>query len=298
MKVFVIGPDKAEIQGAINAALYAHQHTLVNFTLSATGARDKLESLHGSPLEPEVILVLADVLPRDGEAALLEKLSPWPVVMLVKHNRLSRLVAIQNLQQVQLHVRGVLTAPPYDFSGLDHLLAMPTTAATSAAAPNGVPVTRPPVVLTPNPDPEVRSTTPQPFKRQLRLGLYGSRGGVGVSTAVVRIAQALAASNRTVALFDSTRRGDLHWLLDQEPQAEVTSVGLIKIFLDAPTEDAARGVDAVLIDGGRRAGWFNADWLRLDKPLTDQEIERWVARPASPHVNRRLGRLLSIEVTE
>ena len=56
-------------------------------------------------------------------------------------------------------------------------------------------------------EPSDRSAPPR--RVRVRLGFYGTRGGVGVSTAALRTARRLAAEGLRVALFDSRRRGDL-----------------------------------------------------------------------------------------
>jgi hypothetical protein len=152
----------------------------------------------------------------------------------------------------------------------------------------------------------------------VRVGFYGERGGVGVSTAALAMARALAESDKgqRVALFDATGRGDLHLMAGLNPGAEAVSNGGITFFLSAPTEERALGFDAVVIDGGRERGRFNAEWHSVSRPMDGDEILRLAGveregeeiekekekkdKPSSKGgllSNLRLGRLFSIEVT-
>lgn len=107
-----------------------------------------------------------------------------------------------------------------------------------------------------------------------RIGFYGSRGGVGVSTAALGAAQALAEDGQRVALFDATRRGDLHLMLNQMPTEQPLQRGRITIFLSPPDEEQARGFDAIVVDGGREQSDFNAEWVELQKPLSEDQVRR------------------------
>lgn len=108
----------------------------------------------------------------------------------------------------------------------------------------------------------------------VRVGFYGERGGVGVSTAALATARALAGDGKRVALFDATGRGDLHIMAGLNPGAEPVSNGGITFFLSAPTEERALGFDAVVIDGGRARGRFNAEWRAVSRPLGEDEVLR------------------------
>jgi hypothetical protein len=109
---------------------------------------------------------------------------------------------------------------------------------------------------------------------RVRLGFYGTRGGAGASTAALRVAQALADAGLRVALFDAIRRGDLHLMLGLQPQEQPVQRAGITLFLAAPSEDVARTFDAVVIDGGRTRGTFNADWIQVAGPLGGDDIRR------------------------
>lgn len=157
-------------------------------------------------------------------------------------------------------------------------------------------------------DPESKTPT-------VRVGLYGSRGGVGVSTAALAAAQAVARAGRRVALFDSRGRGDLHLMAGLrafDAENPVVCQG-ITLFPCAPTAEMIRGFDAVVVDGGRERGGLNADWHSLDKPLSGDQVRAMVGlaplaaeggqsgrgdkkKRRKPRV-RDLGGLISIEVT-
>jgi hypothetical protein len=149
----------------------------------------------------------------------------------------------------------------------------------------------------------------------VRLGFYGARGGVGVSTTALSAAQALAQEKgQRVGLFDATGRGDLHVMLGLRPTREPVSHERITLFSTAPDEETAQRFDAVIVDGGRVWGNFNAQWIEVDKPFPEERIRRLVGlsprkeeQDALPGRERQkrprrgglnLGDLLSIEVTE
>jgi hypothetical protein len=121
-----------------------------------------------------------------------------------------------------------------------------------------------------------QSSSPQAVTHHIRLGFYGTRGGVGVSTAVVTCAKLLAEAQLRVALFDATARGDLHLMLGCEPQAEPLMLGLITIFMGQPDEERAAGYPAILVDGGRQQRLFNVEWLAVEQPLTEETLRRLV----------------------
>jgi len=145
-------------------------------------------------------------------------------------------------------------------------------------------------------------------RARIRLGFYGTRGGAGVSTAALLAAQALADAGLRVALFDATGRGDLHLMLGLQPPSAAASPceasaqnetpvtrGGITLFLSVPSEDAASGFEAIIVDGGRARGAFNADWVTLTDPLPGDAIRRLVgleliAGPSRPAFS--LSRLL------
>jgi len=163
---------------------------------------------------------------------------------------------------------------------------------------------------------EVNVYHPPRRRPAVRLGFYGARGGTGVSTTALSAAQVLASSGQRVGLFDATGRGDLHVMLGLRPTGELVSHEGITLFLAAPDEETAGRFDAVIVDGGRVWGDFNAQWIVVDNPFSEERIRRLVGLPArkeeqepdassSRERQRRprrgglnLGELLSIEVTE
>jgi hypothetical protein len=159
-----------------------------------------------------------------------------------------------------------------------------------------------------------RSRVEKSRKLHVRLGFYGARGGVGASSAALLAAQVLADADYRVAVFDATGRGDLHVMMGHRPDGTslVVRSGRVKLFLRRPDEDAVRDFDAVVIDGGREQGAFNADWVEVTRPLDEGEVRR-LANLASVEergfCGRRLpldvgldalnlGRVISVEVTE
>jgi hypothetical protein len=163
---------------------------------------------------------------------------------------------------------------------------------------------------------EVHGYHPPRRRPAVRLGFYGARGGTGVSTTALSAAQVLAASGQRVGLFDASGRGDLHVMLGLQPAEEPCSHEGITLFLTAPDEETAGSFDAVIVDGGRVWGDFNAQWIVVDHPFSEERIRRLVGLPArqeeqeqdassSRERQRRprrgglnLANLLSIEVTE
>ena len=129
---------------------------------------------------------------------------------------------------------------------------------------------------------------------QVRLGFWGTRGGVGVSTAVVTCGRLLAdasTSERRIALFDATGQGDLHLLLGREPQIDPLVIGPIMIYLGQPDEEKAAGFEAVIVDGGRHKGTFNADWIEVTRPIPEETLRQRVGLSADTPRRFGLGKL-------
>ena len=152
--------------------------------------------------------------------------------------------------------------------------------------------------------PETPATAATPAAGRLpqlgvRLAFWGTRGGVGVSTAAWQVAQILAEAGLDVALFDSVKRGDLHLLCGQSPTPEPVRHGALTLYSGMPTEEIATQHQAVVIDGGRERGVFNAAWIQVSRPPSDDQIRRWAQRGATvPTRSFGLPKLFSIEVTE
>lgn len=106
----------------------------------------------------------------------------------------------------------------------------------------------------------------------LRLGLWGARGGVGVSTAIVLLARDLVKSGVRVIVFDALRRGDVALYLDGMPSDQPQTIQGIMVYPGAPTEELAAPYTAILIDGGRERGNFNARWVQITAPLKEAEL--------------------------
>ena len=133
-----------------------------------------------------------------------------------------------------------------------------------------------PVAQVPNPTPLPSLSEARPARRQIRLGFYGTRGGVGVSTTALKVAQLIAARGLRVALFDATGRGDLHVMLGAEPNGPLIKDG-VSVFSGSPHEEAVSGYEAIVIDGGRQERAFNAPWIGLERLPGDQAVARWAA---------------------
>ena len=320
MKVFVINNNRSETRGPIEAALQAGGHQLVNDVCSLIGVVDKLVTQQP---RPEVVVVSADVVQRGREDEMLSLLADWPVVVMVPPSRIGQKDKLEAARQsTATHVRGVLVAPPFDFSKLAewcagsepsdsaaHVVAPPTSVQASAPAPGSpsastsvqtpAPGSRPSAATAQRVQTSVPNSAPPAGRLQVRLGFYGSRGGAGVSTAALKVAQALAACGQRVALFDTTERGDLHVMLGREPQVDPLAIGPITIHLGQPAEAEVNGDEAVIVDGGRHKGMFNVQWIEVTKPLSDEAIARWAGvKSAAPPRRLNLGSLLSIEVTD
>jgi hypothetical protein len=153
--------------------------------------------------------------------------------------------------------------------------------------------------------PETSATAASPSVKRLptvgvRLAFWGTHGGVGVSTTAWQVAQILAEADTDVALFDTVRRGDLHLLSGQSPTPDPLRQGNVTIYSGVPTEEIAAQHQAIVIDGGRERGVFNAVWIKLSRPPAREQLQRW-ALPEQPTANTRIWRvpkLFAIEVTD
>jgi hypothetical protein len=104
---------------------------------------------------------------------------------------------------------------------------------------------------------------------------------VGTSTAALTAAQMLAGEKRRVALFDAGKRGDLHLMAKIQPVERPVTRDAITFFLESPTEETVRDFDAVVfdavvVDGGRARGNFNAEWHAVSRPLSGEKIAQLV----------------------
>ncbi len=113
-----------------------------------------------------------------------------------------------------------------------------------------------------------------PLRRQLRLGFYGTRGGVGTTTAVVTAAKLLAAQGKNVAIFDAAQRGDPYLLLDLTPSDQPATTGTITVYPNLALDDARVSYDAIIVDGGRERRAFPARWIAVDKPLSEANVAK------------------------
>lgn len=300
--VVVIGPDRAENVGPIYAALE-------RAGCQVQGTTERVDGLDLARIKPVVVVVRGDMVPRLQEERLITAVQPpsgltWDIVVLLGRNRSERAAAVQALA----HVKRVIIVPPYDFGFLNPAVKQSAPNAVTAAVPTSQ--TKAAVSAQPSISaslPPAVSVNPGlvggPVKRRVRVAFYGSRGGVGVSTAALKVAQWLAAAGTRVILIDATGRGDLHLLLDLEPDSIRHTLGNLTLWLGQPSEEIVAGYDALVIDGGRQAGSFNARWVELQKPVKDDELRSLAGLPAGETGSNgprgfNLGRLLSVRITE
>lgn len=287
-RVVVIGHDRAENTGPIYAALERAGCQVVA-TAEAVGGVNLAKTA------PAFVVVRADMVPRNQEAALLSAVQgPWRLVVLLGASRRDKAVDLAQVATVER----VLIVPPYDFGFL-----------TSGPAAGPVPPVRT-VVATP-PPPPAAAGAPGPSvspaggavkRHRVRVGFYGAHGGVGVSTAALTAARLLAAETRVI-LIDATGRGDLHYLLGLAPGPTPQTQGNLTVVLThgAVTDESVAGYDAIVIDGGRQARPVNARWVELRKPLKDDELHALLGLGGGdepPARGRSLGRFFSVRITE
>ncbi len=158
----------------------------------------------------------------------------------------------------------------------------PSTPAQPSASPSPSPPSSPPSPPAPEPPsepdeperaaPVVQVQAPSGVGPTVRIGFCGNRGGVGTSTAALTAARHLVAEGKRVALFDAARRGDLHVMSGVRPVEKPVRVRGLALFTGEPTEDAIRGYDAVVVDGGRQRRDFNARWVAVTKPLSENKV--------------------------
>lgn len=315
--VYVLGVDKAENNGPIYDALGALGFAWCGQALSLNEGLRQLKLLQ----EQVHLIVMRAELARGGEeAALLEPLAAWPLAVLIGPARATQRDAIGHLP----NVRAVISVPPYDFRALQtsycELFAQlnPASPAPVIAAALVTQVQSTPTRVDPPPGAEVskpsQRTTPsapsvsarRALVSRLRIAFYGSRGGAGTSTTALQAAQLLAGCGMKVALFDARQRGDLHLLVGEQPTVQPLQQAGLTIYLAEPTEEIARAYEAVVIDGGRQHGTFNAQWIEVQRPVDETTLRRYLGLPSlepqggNARLARRLNlpRFLSIEVTE
>jgi len=146
----------------------------------------------------------------------------------------------------------------------------PNPTAPGAGGPRPAPA---PAAPTP-----ARAGEPARSGRPVRVGFWGSRGGVGTSTAALTAARMLAGRGRPVLLCDATRRGDLHLMLGVEPTETPVRVGGVVVRMGLPEDDTPNSAD-IVIDGGRARRNFNAEWVEVSRPLSEERIRRILGLP-------------------
>ncbi len=136
----------------------------------------------------------------------------------------------------------------------------------------------------PEPTPLRPVPAPPPVARQLgltrpertvRLGFWGVRGGVGTTTAALTAAKLLSDAGGTVAVVDTTGRGDTFVWLGHQPQEEPLHHGNLILFSALPAEEALPPQGSLIIDGGRQPlPTLNVRWVKVSGPLGHEELSR------------------------
>ncbi|MCP3957016.1 MAG: hypothetical protein GY719_04105 [bacterium] len=283
---------------------------------------EKLAQIAGAFAGNCVVVVEVNLYPTIQDAVVeLAALAPARVVVVLPqnwHDRRDEFATLPNLM-------GGHTAPVSWAQVVSSLKGQ----ISAHAAPPPVNEAASPPPVTPAPAPAQEEAERIEFELRLprlrrgpsvRLGLYGARGGVGTTTAALTAARALAGEGQRVALFDAARRGDLHVMVGVEPGEQPVTRDGVTLFLGAPTEELAHDLDAVVVDGSRKRGNFNAEWVAVERPLAENHVRRLVGLAprteekdegdvTSPKAARRklpklpggrwsLSKLISIEVTE
>ncbi len=106
-----------------------------------------------------------------------------------------------------------------------------------------------------------------------------------------------------------------------QPTEQPVTHETITFFLCPPNEEHIQGFDAVIVDGGRTRGTFNANWIAVSRPVPKDKVLRLVGiepredenveqsdegvlpRRSAPRERQKprlrgLGKLISIEMTE
>ncbi len=265
-RVILAGPDVDYLSRAVYPAFAA-----VGMDVEAL-ASTSTQMAEFSRLMPDAVVVVDAALFADPDEALgmLSDL-PNPKVIILPQAWSAQQAAFAALPNL---VAG-FTAPVSWPAVVTDLRSVPSLAVT----PTVPPVPPPPSADGP---PPVRPIPPAQA-RPVRIGFWGTRGGVGTSTAALRAAQMLAAGGRRVLLCDATGRGDLHVMLGVAPQGEGTVQAGENLFvrLGVPAEGEADGI-SVVVDGGRHRRSFNAEWVEVSKPLSDDRIRRLLGLPPPP----------------
>ena len=342
IKVILAGPDEKVLMRTARPALAAAGYQVT----AVVDTPEKLRNLVGTnavDTVADVLIVDANLaLNPDGAMELLSGLKDIDIAVILpllwadkkkQFMNLPHLVAGFTTPATWPHIVEQLASrlspqPVADEAGGEAggEVVMAATAVSEAAHQIGVDQPSPPRVQPAAVHIQASSICPRPRGPVVRLGFHGARGGAGVSTAALTAARALAAEGQRVVLFDAAGRGDLHIMAGLEPAEHPVARDGITFFLIPPTEAAVRSFDAVIVDGGRERGSFNAKWVSVSKPLSEDQVRRLVGlepegsvgegssevaagsppgssrrrrqKPKKPQGDHRgLGRFISIELT-
>ena len=64
-------------------------------------------------------------------------------------------------------------------------------------------------------------------------------------------------------------------------------MGAITIFMGPPDEGQTADFEAVIVDGGRHKGTFNAEWIEVSRPIAEEALRQRVGLSAD--TPRRFG---------
>jgi hypothetical protein len=118
----------------------------------------------------------------------------------------------------------------------------------------------------------------------LRLGLWGVRGGVGVSTAIALLARDLVKSGMRVIVFDAPRRGDVALYLDGTPSDQPQTIQGIMVYPARRPKNWWRRIPPFSLMGAGNAE-FQCALGAGDTPLKENELlALW--RALIGHLNR------------
>jgi hypothetical protein len=94
-------------------------------------------------------------------------------------------------------------------------------------------------------------------------------------------------------------------MLGEQPSAQPLHKAGLMLYLGEPTEETACQYEAIIIDGGRQRGTFNAQWIEVQRPFDEAMLRRFTGLPpaeqsgaARPTRRLSLPKLLAIEITE
>lgn len=293
MRVILAGPDSGELTHRAYPAFAATGADVVAVAASPEGLAEFAR------LDPSAVLVVeASLFPEPDRALEALRELPNPKAIILPPGWAAAQEAFAHLPGL---VVGFLAPVPWP-EVVAELRGAMVQAGREAAAPPPEP---PPAPSEPPPLPAPAPTASPPPPaglptRRIRVGFWGTRGGVGTSTAALNAARLLAEAGRRVLLCDATGRGDLHVMLGLEPREGVLQDGPnLFVCLGIPSEIPP---DAdLVVDGGRARRDLNAEWVEVSRPIPPERLRRILGLPPAPGERKPAGRrigFIRLEVTE